>query len=107
LRIDRNYFLTFVCFPVAGPNGSLLLFGVQMFNAPGEYWRTKVVQLSNRYILVNATGRPLLYGQVGAAQEFVLRPDTQVCILFFWRFDVLRVFKKLVFLDAVSLGRLI
>jgi hypothetical protein len=49
-----------------------------VFNAPGEYWRTKVVQLSNRYMLVNSTGRGLLYGQVGAAQEFPLRPGTQV-----------------------------
>lgn len=63
---------------VQGPQTSLLEFGVQVFNAPGEFWRTKVLQLSNRFFLVNVTGRPLVYGQVGAAQEFVLPHGYQV-----------------------------
>ncbi len=63
---------------VEGPNKSKLEFGVQVFNAPGEFWRTKIVQLSNRFVLVNVTGRPLLYGQMDAAQEFSLPAGSQV-----------------------------
>ena len=63
---------------VEGPNRSLLEYGLQVFDAPGEFWRTKVVQLSNRFMLVNVSGRPLVYGQMDAAQEFPLAPGSQV-----------------------------
>jgi hypothetical protein len=52
--------------------------GVRCFASPGDFWRTKILQIDNRYHMVNMTDRLLLVTQRGSPHVVELQPNTQV-----------------------------
>ncbi len=52
-------------------------FGVSLFTAPSEYWRTRVLQFDERYQLVNMCDRRICVRQTQSTQSIFLEPGEQ------------------------------
>lgn len=53
------------------------VFGVTVSSAPAQFWRTKILKLTNKYILVNNTKKVVQYKQPDSDTSFSLQPGVQ------------------------------
>lgn len=61
-----------------GPTSSIFQIAVAAQEAPGPFWRTRVVTFSPYRVLVNRLKTSIEYQQVGTKQLFRLNPDEAI-----------------------------